>query len=163
MSREDALSTPAGQAVKRQKGENEWFGNFTEWIARKMGTPAFLLILTVFCVLWLLWNTLAPQSWRFDSAANGFTALTLMLSLQASYSAPLILLAQNRQADRDRVIAEQDRQIAERNLADTEYLARELVALRMLIEDSQSKLLTKEHLRDAIAELREQDRGAEQE
>lgn len=162
MSREDALSTPAGQSVKRNKGESDWFGNFTEWIARAMGTPTFLLILTLFCVAWLLWNTLAPQGWRFDSAANGFTALTLMLSLQASYSAPLILLAQNRQADRDRVMAEQDRQIAERNLADTEYLARELVALRMLIEDTQSKLLTKDHLRDAIAELREQEAAAAQ-
>src|SRR5690554_577938 len=87
-----------------------------------MGTPRFLLYLTAFCGMWIKWNTLMPDSARFDSAALGFTALTLMLSLQASYAAPLILLAQNRQADRDRVQAEQDRQRAERNLADTEYL-----------------------------------------
>lgn len=160
MSRRDDFSLPAGHAAKREKGESEWFGNFTEWIARAMGTPAFLLGLTLFCALWLIWNTMAPPSWRFDSAANGFTALTLMLSLQASYAAPLILLAQNRQADRDRVLAEQDRQIAERNLADTEYLARELVALRMLVEDTQTKLLTKDHLREAIAELREHEAAA---
>merc|ERR1712025_717970 len=107
------------------------FGRATEWIARNMGTPWFLVALTLFCVAWIAWNTAAPENLRFDSAANGFTALTLMLSLQASYAAPLILLAQNRQDDRDRVQIEQDRQRAERNLADTEYLAREIVALRI--------------------------------
>ncbi len=70
---------------------------------------------SLFCVVWILWNTLMPDELRFDDAALGFTALTLMLSLQASYAAPLILLAQNRQDDRDRVQIEQDRQRAERN------------------------------------------------
>jgi hypothetical protein len=73
------------------------------------------------------------RDWQFDPAENNFTLLTLILSLQASYAAPLILLAQNRQDDRDRVQIEQDRQRAERNLADTEYLAREIVALRMAL------------------------------
>ena len=82
----------------------------------------------------MVWNTFAPENLRFDSIAIGFTALTLVLSLQASYAAPLILLAQNRQDDRDRVQIEQDRQRAERNLADTEYLAREVVALRLADE-----------------------------
>ncbi|QCR40520.1 DUF1003 domain-containing protein [Microbacterium sp. SGAir0570] len=127
------------------------FGRFTEWIARAMGTPGFLVALSLFCAAWLAWNTLMPVELRFDSAANGFTALTLMLSLQASYAAPLILLAQNRQDDRDRVQIEQDRQRAERNLADTEYLAREVVALRMAISDLTDGLVTKEALR---AELR---------
>ncbi|HLS92711.1 MAG TPA: DUF1003 domain-containing protein, partial [Microbacterium sp.] len=63
------------------------FGQATEWIARAMGTPWFLVILTLFCVLWMAWNTIAPEEWRFDSAAIGFTALTLILSLQASYAA----------------------------------------------------------------------------
>src|SRR5690606_34078035 len=96
----------------------------------------------------------------FDSAANGFTALTLMLSLQASYAAPLILLAQNRQDDRDRVQIEQDRQRAERNLADTEYRAREIVALRMALEERNSQLITRDSLRQelsaALSELREE-------
>ncbi len=109
----------------RLSGDRDRFGRFTEWVARAMGTPWFLLGLTVFCVAWLMWNSYAPESWRFDSQAFGFTVLTLILSLQASYAAPLILLAQNRQDDRDRVQIQQDRQRAERNLADTEYLARE--------------------------------------
>jgi uncharacterized membrane protein len=132
------------------------FGRFTEWIARAMGTPMFLLILTVFCAAWLAWNTLMPPHLRFDSAANGFTALTLMLSLQASYAAPLILLAQNRQDDRDRVQIEQDRQRAERNLADTEYLAREVVALRMSLADLTGELVTKDTLRQELTRLIEQ-------
>ena len=129
------------------------FGRATEWIARNMGTPFFLIALTVFCVAWIAWNTLMPAQMRFDSAANGFTALTLMLSLQASYAAPLILLAQNRQDDRDRVQIEQDRQRAERNLADTEYLAREIVALRMAVADFRDDVLTKDELRDELKAL----------
>jgi uncharacterized membrane protein len=121
-----------------------------------MGTPMFLLILTVFCAAWLALNTLMPPHLRFDSAANGFTALTLMLSLQASYAAPLILLAQNRQDDRDRVQIEQDRQRAERNLADTEYLAREVVALRMSLADLTGELVTKDTLRQELTRLIEQ-------
>jgi uncharacterized membrane protein len=97
-----------------------------------------------------------PPHLRFDSAANGFTALTLMLSLQASYAAPLILLAQNRQDDRDRVQIEQDRQRAERNLADTEYLAREVVALRMSLADLTGELVTKDTLRQELTRLIEQ-------
>ncbi len=130
------------------------FGRFTEWIARAMGTPTFLGILTMFCLGWLAWNTLAPDHLRFDAAALGFTALTLMLSLQASYAAPLILLAQNRQDDRDRVQIEQDRQRAERNLADTEYLAREVVALRMALTEATEQLVTRETLRAELREIR---------
>ena len=94
-----------------------------------------------------------PESARFDDAALGFTALTLMLSLQASYAAPLILLAQNRQDDRDRVQIEQDRQRAERNLADTEYLAREIVALRMSLEERVAQTITREVLRQELKSL----------
>lgn len=118
-----------------------------------MGTPWFLVALTLFCVAWIAWNTAAPENLRFDSAANGFTALTLMLSLQASYAAPLILLAQNRQDDRDRVQIEQDRQRAERNLADTEYLAREIVALRMALEERNSQAVTRDVLRQELKAL----------
>ncbi|WP_110588670.1 DUF1003 domain-containing protein [Microbacterium suaedae] len=128
------------------------FGRATEWIARAMGTPWFLVILTVFCLAWMAWNTIAPEEWRFDSAAIGFTALTLILSLQASYAAPLILLAQNRQDDRDRVALENDRQRAERNLADTEYLAREIVALRLTLESLEKSTVSRETLREELAQ-----------
>jgi uncharacterized membrane protein len=129
------------------------FGRFTEWIARNMGTPSFLLGLTLFCAVWIVYNVLAPKEFRFDSAALGFTALTLILSLQASYAAPLILLAQNRQDDRDRVQIEQDRQRAERNLNDTEYLAREIVSLRLAIKDMASKDFIRAELRALMEEL----------
>ena len=95
---------------------------------------------------------------RFDPYA--FIFLTLILSLQASYAAPLILLAQNRQDDRDRVQIEQDRQRAERNLADTEYLAREIVALRMALEERSAQGVSREvlraELRSMLAELRDE-------
>jgi len=139
-------------------GGRDRFGRSTEGIARAMGTPWFLLILSLFVVSWVLYNTLAPERLRFDSLALGFTALTLILSLQASYAAPLILLAQNRQDDRDRVQIEQDRQRSERNLADTEYLAREVVALRLAMKD----LATKDFLRAELrALLDERDAGAQ--
>ncbi|MGJ4843135.1 MULTISPECIES: DUF1003 domain-containing protein [unclassified Leifsonia] len=136
---------------------NDRFGRFTEWIARAMGTPWFILGLTVFVVFWMAWNTLAPVAWRFDSIALGFIALTLVLSLQASYAAPLILLAQNRQDDRDRVQIEQDRQRAERNLADTEYLAREVVALRLAIKDIATKDFIRAELRALLDDLDRRD------
>ncbi len=129
------------------------FGRFTEGIARAMGTPWFLLILSGFVVAWMLYNSLVPEGFRFDSQALGFTVLTLILSLQASYAAPLILLAQNRQDDRDRVQIEQDRQRAERNLADTEYLAREVVALRLAIKDMATKDFIRAELRSLVEEL----------
>jgi len=132
---------------------NEIFGRWTEAIARGMGTPWFLLVLTLFCAAWLVFNTVAPEAWRFDSAALGFTALTLILSLQASYAAPMILLAQNRQDDRDRVQIEQDRQRAERNLADTEFLAREVVALRLAIKDLPDRDFVRAELRALLAEF----------
>jgi uncharacterized membrane protein len=132
--------------------DSDRFGRATEWIARAMGTPWFLIGLTLFCVMWMAWNSLMPEGWRFDSAALGFTALTLVLSLQASYAAPLILLAQNRQDDRDRVGMEQDRQRAERNLADTEYLAREIVALRMALTEVEQRIASRDVLREDLRE-----------
>ncbi|GAA5028596.1 DUF1003 domain-containing protein [Microbacterium fluvii] len=158
-TRQVALDAPRGRSGMLQRTpqpSRDRFGRFTEWIARAMGTPMFLLLLTLFCLLWIAWNTLMPESVRFDSAANGFTALTLMLSLQASYAAPLILLAQNRQDDRDRVQIEQDRQRAERNLADTEYLAREIVALRMALTDITDAAVTRDVLRSELRGLVEQ-------
>lgn len=142
-----------GMLSSRSKQSTDRFGRFTEAIARGMGTPWFMLGLTLFVAFWILWNTLAPEPLRFDSFALGFIALTLMLSLQASYAAPMILLAQNRQDDRDRVQIEQDRIRAERNLADTEYLARELVALRLAMTDMASKEFIRDQLRALLDEL----------
>ncbi|MFC4223373.1 DUF1003 domain-containing protein [Lysinibacter cavernae] len=139
-------------APQRNVSGSESFGRWTEGIARAMGTPWFLLGLTLFCMAWLMWNTYGPESARFDSAALGFTALTLILSLQASYAAPMILLAQNRQDDRERVQMEQDRQRAERTLADTEYLAREVVALRLALEDLAGKDFIRSEMRAILAE-----------
>ena len=152
------LSSGRGFASNSQN--RELFGRWSEAIARGMGTPWFLLVLTIFCAAWLAWNTISPEAWRFDSAALGFTALTLILSLQASYAAPLILLAQNRQDDRDRVQIEQDRQRAERNLADTEFLAREVVALRLALKDLPDRDFLRAELRALLAELEAEDRGS---
>ncbi len=157
-TRQASLDAPLGRTALRARPpqpSRDRFGRFTEWIARAMGTPTFLLLLTLFCALWMTYTVVAEANgwWRFDSAALGFTALTLILSLQASYAAPLILLAQNRQDDRDRVQIEQDRQRAERNLADTEYLAREVVALRMSLTHLTDELVSKDTLRQELARL----------
>jgi len=161
--RQPALDSPTSPTSRTERrfglfrrgdgGGNERFGRWTEGIARGMGTPWFLLGLTVFALAWLAWNTMSPEPWRFDSAALGFTALTLILSLQASYAAPMILLAQNRQDDRDRVQIEQDRQRAERALADTEFLAREVVALRIALRDLPDRDFVRAELRALLADL----------
>lgn len=87
----------------------EAFGRVSEQIARFLGTTRFLVYLTLFCLVWIAWNTVAPVGVQFDPSNSNYTLLTLILSLQASYAAPLILLAQNRQVDRDRVALEEDR------------------------------------------------------
>ncbi len=130
------LETPKTKQIFRAPSLNqEAVGRISERFARAMGTGAFLITMTIIVLLWVSWNTLAPESAQYDPRALNFTLLTLILSLQASYAAPLILLAQNRQDDRDRVKFEQDRQRAERNLADTEYLAREVAALKLALEE----------------------------
>ena len=139
--RSDSLDTPKGlrnRFVPRMGGRDR-VGRFSEGFARAMGTSYFLVGMTLFVVAWLAYNSYAPAGTQFDPIKTNFTLLTLILSLQASYAAPMILLAQNRQDDRDRVQIEQDRQRAERNLADTEYRAREVVALRLAMKDMASK------------------------
>ena len=153
-SRVRGLDAPKGLSGRARRGRGtDRFGRFTEWLARAMGTPWFIAGLTIFVAIWLAWNSWAPNALRFDSQRYGFTVLTLVLSLQASYAAPLILLAQNRQDDRDRVQFEQDRQQAARNLADTEYLAREVVALRLALRDAPTKDFIRQELRALIEEL----------
>jgi uncharacterized membrane protein len=121
-----------------------------------MGTGAFLIFMTMFVAIWLSWNTLASVDSQFDPRALNFSLLTLILSLQASYAAPLILLAQNRQDDRDRVKFEQDRQRAERNLADTEYLAREVAALALAVDEVATRDFVRDEIREAMKDLLEQ-------
>ncbi len=151
----DNLETPVKtrrSLLSRLNISQEGIGRVSEGFARAMGTGGFLLGMTLFVTVWLSWNTMAPESMQFDPRALNFTLLTLILSLQASYAAPLILLAQNRQDDRDRVKFEQDRQRAERNLNDTEYLAREVAALRLAIED----IATKDFVQDEMQQLLKQ-------
>lgn len=140
----------------------DMFGRGAEAFARFMGTPAFLVGMTVFCAVWLGWNTFMPENLQFDPRALNYTLLTLMLSLQASYAAPLLLLADNRQADRDRVQAEQDRQRAAQNLADTEYLAREIAALRIVLREVATRDFVRSELRDLLEELTEDEDDAEE-
>jgi uncharacterized membrane protein len=150
----DPLEAPKGlPRGRRRPTGRDVLGRFSESFARAMGTSAFLIGLTVFVAIWLLWNALAPEQAQFDPVSNGFAVMTLILSLQASYAAPLILLAQNRQDDRDRVQVEQDRQRAERNLDDTEYLAREIVALRLLVRDMASQDFVRSELKALLEEL----------
>ena len=139
--------------VPRPRVDQDTFGRVSEGIARFMGTPRFLLYLTLFCLAWIAWNSFMPEEVRFDSREFGFTALTLVLSLQASYAAPLILLAQNRQTDRDRVAIEQDRQRSERNLADTEFLAREMAALRIAISEVATRDFVRSEIRNLLEDL----------
>lgn len=158
------LDTPLGARKRfwpRFSPNPDAFGSSTEKFARFMGTPAFLLYMTVFCVVWLSWNTWGPESLRFDSISLGFTLLTLMLSLQASYAAPLLLLAQNRQDDRDRVSLSEDRGQAERNLHDTEYLTRELAALRIALRDVATRDYVRSELRSVLEEMLETADGEE--
>lgn len=151
------LETPKTKQLFRAPSLNqEAVGRISERFARAMGTGAFLITMTIIVLLWVSWNTLAPESAQYDPRALNFTLLTLILSLQASYAAPLILLAQNRQDDRDRVKFEQDRQRAERNLADTEYLAREVVALKLALEEVATKDFVKDELREVVRELLEE-------
>lgn len=153
--RRGGLDTPleSRRTLPSPQVDQEMFGRWAEHFARFMGTPWFLVGMTIFVAVWLGWNTLAPPSLQFDPRALNFTLLTLILSLQASYAAPLILLAQNRQDDRDRVSYEQDRQRAERNLSDTEYLAREVAALRIALRDVATRDFLRSELRDLLEEL----------
>jgi uncharacterized membrane protein len=107
--------------------------------------------MSVFVLLWASWNSLAPSNLRFDHYP--FIFLTLILSLQASYAAPLILLAQNRQADRDRVQSNEDRAQNERSIADTEYLTRELASLRIALREVATRDFVRSELSDKLDEL----------
>jgi uncharacterized membrane protein len=150
------LDTPRSsrrQLVRRPAYDPDIVGTFAENFARFMGTATFLAYMTAFVAVWVGWNALAPKDLRWDDYP--FIFLTLMLSLQASYAAPLILLAQNRQEDRDRVIAEQDRQANARAHADMEFLAREVASLRMAVGEVATRDYLRSELRSLLTEIEE--------
>jgi len=127
------------------------FGRFAEKFARYMGTARFLVYMTVFVTVWITVNVIGIFGYKWD--IYPFIFLTLLLSLQASYAAPLILLAQNRQTDRDRVALEQDRASNDRNLADTEFLTREVASLRIALRDMATRDFLRSELRSQLDEL----------
>jgi uncharacterized membrane protein len=129
----------------------EAFGKSTERIARFLGTGRYLVMQSILIALWLVYNIAAPRAWQFDPYT--FTFLTLILSLQAAYAAPLILLAQNRQDDRDRVNLDEDRSQAAHNKADVEYLAREIAAIRIAV----GEVATRDFLRAELSRLEPRD------
>ncbi|MFE9609018.1 DUF1003 domain-containing protein [Streptomyces sp. NPDC006012] len=139
---------------RRRRITPEWdpetFGRLSERVARFLGTWRFIVWMTIVIAVWLVWNITAPHFLRFDPYP--FIFLTLVLSLQASYAAPLILLAQNRQDDRDRVNLEQDRRQNERSIADTEYLTREIAALRMGL----GEVATRDWIRSELQDLQDE-------
>jgi uncharacterized membrane protein len=143
--------------IPRGRYDPEAFGRFAEKFARYMGTARFLMYMTVFVILWIAFNVIGIFGYKWD--AYPFILLNLFFSTQASYAAPLILLAQNRQDDRDRVTIEQDRARDERNLADTEYLTREVAALRLAMRDAATRDFVRSELRGLLEEMEE--RGLE--
>lgn len=155
-SRRVRLDTPREARrsfVPRPSYDADAFGIFAESFARFMGTARFLFWMTLFVLVWICWNLLAPADWRFDTWP--FMLLTLMLSLQASYAAPLILLAQNRQEQRDKVIAEQDRRANARAHADMEFLAREVASLRMAVGEVATRDFLRSELRGLLSDIEE--------
>ncbi|MFJ4919626.1 DUF1003 domain-containing protein [Streptomyces sp. NPDC088725] len=143
---------------QRRRVLPEWdpeaFGRLSERVARYLGTGRFIVWMTVTIIVWVLWNIVAPVEVRFDEYP--FIFLTLALSLQASYAAPLILLAQNRQDDRDRVTQEQERKQNERAIADTEYLTREIAALRIGLGEVATRDWIRSELQDLVRDMEEQ-------
>jgi uncharacterized membrane protein len=156
-SRLDTPKETRRPLVRRPSYDSDAFGVFAEQFARFMGTARFLMYMTLFVVVWVIWNFVAPADWRFDDYP--FIFLTLMLSLQASYAAPLILLAQNRQEIRDKVIAEQDRQANARAHADMEFLAREVASLRMAVGEVATRDFLRSELRSLLGDLDERARA----
>ena len=130
MARKDNLSVPRGAAV-RSGYDSDAFARFAERVARFFGTGRYLAVQTIIVIIWIAMNAVA-WSLRWDKYP--FILLNLVFSTQAAYAAPLILLAQNRQADRDKEEVERDRETNARALAETEYLARELAGLRLTLE-----------------------------
>jgi uncharacterized membrane protein len=153
-SRRERLDVPVERRRRlgRPRYDPDAFGRVSEQIARFLGTGRFIVYMTVFVAVWLTWNTVAPPAAQFDPRATNYTLLTLILSLQASYAAPLILLAQNRQDDRDRVNQEQDRAQTARTREDLEFLTREIASLRIAL----GEVATRDFVRGELSRLLEE-------
>ena len=149
MRRREDLSRPRQGLPISIHYDPDAFGRFAEGIARFLGTGRFLAVQTCIVIVWIGLNVVAVDL-RWDPYP--FILLNLAFSTQAAYAAPLILLAQNRQADRDRVQAEEDRARAASTRADTEYLARELAALRVAV----GELATRDFIRGEFNRLTEE-------
>lgn len=132
------------RGLRRPRIDADAFGSAAERMARYFGTARYLAIQSVFVVIWIVFNVVAV-SLRFDKFP--FILLNLAFSTQAAYAAPLILLAQNRQADRERVQTQADRDEAEQSKADLDYLAREIAAIRMAL----GEVATRDFLRSELA------------
>jgi len=146
------LSVPKGAPVRGSLYDADAFGRFSEALARFLGTGKYLVGQTALVIAWIILNTFGIiHHWD----PYPFILLNLAFSTQAAYAAPLILLAQNRQDERDRATTERDRQVAARTQADTEYLARELAAVRLALNDMvtiQDLAEQVEHLAKLIAD-----------
>ena len=158
MAREERPRQRIDQPKDQRRGvalptyDPENWARVAERFARFLGTWKFIGYMSLFIAAWIVWNVIAPHGWSFDTYGNKFTLLTLLLSLQASYAAPLILLAQNRQADRDRVQYEQDRALSVRGVEDGEYLAREVAAIRVAL----GEVATRDYIRGELQRLVEE-------
>ncbi len=153
----DRLDQPRDRrrSLRPRSGDTDRFGRFAETFARFMGTARFLIWMTALIIVWVVWNVpWGPERPRFDEYP--FIFLTLMLSLQASYAAPLILLAQNRQEARDRVQQEQDRRADAQSHADMEFLAREVASLRLGLGEVATRDFLRSELRDLLESLRDE-------
>jgi uncharacterized membrane protein len=141
------LSVPRGATPRMgARYDADAFGRFSEAIARFLGTGRFLVGQTALVIAWIVLNTIGLIN-HWDPYP--FILLNLAFSTQAAYAAPLILLAQNRQDDRDRANIERDREVAARTQADTEFLARELASVRLALE----KMVTTQDLEDALERM----------
>ena len=162
--RRRASGTRLDQPIETTRGirpayDSERFGRLSERVARYIGSWAFIAWMTVVIIMWVSFNVFAPNGIRPD--AYPFIFLTLLLSLQASYAAPLILLAQNRQTDRDRVQYQEDRQRNERMLADSDYLAREVASLRSSLGDMATRDFVRSELRETLDQVLDRLQGIE--
>ena len=154
MAKQERLDTPGRRSgwFPRMRVGDDAFGDFAEGAARYMGTGKFIIWMSVFIIGWILWNVLVGFPDEFP-----FIFLTLLLSLQASYAAPLILLAQNRQESRDRVSLEHDREVAEQSRADMDFLAREIASLRLRMNDVATRDFIRSELKDLLTDLEQRD------
>lgn len=148
------LSEPGGRKrslLPQVRLDSETFGRFAEWVAQSMGTARFLLYMTVFVIAWVVINLVGLFGLRWDPYP--FILLNLFFSTQASYAAPLIMLAQNRQEMRDKLSLDEDREVARQSRADMDFLAREIAAIRMNLGELATRDFVRGELRNELRDL----------